>query len=322
MHKAFFIGPMTKNVVESVIDFNKENHNLFGMIPSRRQVECADLGGGYVNNWNTADFTSFAGSTVILRDHGGPKQGKDVDDGKESLRHDIELGIKFIHIDPWKNVSTIDDAVTQTINLMEFCNRLSEDCFFEIGTESAIYKYTPDELLYFLTNVYNTSGALFSKVVYCVVQSGTQVLGTSNIGKFNFDESKRMCQIVKRFGILAKEHNSDYLTNEEIRLRKDAGVDSLNIAPEFGVLETDVIIDMLKTAPSLLEDFLNLCYKSGKWKKWVKEEPTRLEIARICGHYVLSTEEFINIKRSLNKDDFDFVIKKKIKDNLSRLVEV
>ena len=38
----FFIGPMSKNVVDSIIEFG----DGFGFIPSRRQV---DYTGGYVN---------------------------------------------------------------------------------------------------------------------------------------------------------------------------------------------------------------------------------------------------------------------------------
>ena len=37
----YFIGPMSKNVVDAVIDFD----GSFGFIPSRRQV---DYNGGYV----------------------------------------------------------------------------------------------------------------------------------------------------------------------------------------------------------------------------------------------------------------------------------
>ena len=44
----YYIGPMSKNVVDCVIDHSKQN--LIGLIPSRRQV---DWCGGYVNRWNT-----------------------------------------------------------------------------------------------------------------------------------------------------------------------------------------------------------------------------------------------------------------------------
>ena len=58
-HKKVFVGPMTLNVVNSVKKFNKKN-NFFGLVPSRRQVECLSMGNGYVNNWSTKDFKSYA----------------------------------------------------------------------------------------------------------------------------------------------------------------------------------------------------------------------------------------------------------------------
>ena len=43
----FFIGPMSKNIVDSIIEFQIESKNKVGLIPSRRQV---DYNGGYSNN--------------------------------------------------------------------------------------------------------------------------------------------------------------------------------------------------------------------------------------------------------------------------------
>ena len=49
----FFIGPMSENVVDSVIQFSKDTNSKVGLIPSRRQI---DYSGGYVNNWKTEKF--------------------------------------------------------------------------------------------------------------------------------------------------------------------------------------------------------------------------------------------------------------------------
>ena len=48
----YFIGPMSKNVVDAVIEFDGN----FGFIPSRRQVDYND---GYVNNWTTEKFFKY-----------------------------------------------------------------------------------------------------------------------------------------------------------------------------------------------------------------------------------------------------------------------
>ena len=49
----FYIGPMSKNVVDAVLEFTEETGNKIGFIPSRRQVE---YNGGYVNKWTTDSF--------------------------------------------------------------------------------------------------------------------------------------------------------------------------------------------------------------------------------------------------------------------------
>ena len=76
MIEKFYIGPMSKNIVDAVLDFNQETENQIGFIPSRRQVE---YDGGYVNDWSTKDFSDYVkGRAFIQRDHGGPHQGRDI----------------------------------------------------------------------------------------------------------------------------------------------------------------------------------------------------------------------------------------------------
>ena len=78
----YFIGPMSKNVVDAIIEFNGN----IGFIPSRRQVE---YDGGYVNNWTTKEFGKYANKIILKRDHAGPGQGYIEDDGFESLKYEF-----------------------------------------------------------------------------------------------------------------------------------------------------------------------------------------------------------------------------------------
>lgn len=314
-HKKVFIGPMTLNVVNSVKKFNIKN-NFFGLVPSRRQIECESMGNGYVNNWSTKKFRDYTKGTLVLRDHGGPSQGKILDDGLQSLKSDIEAGIDFIHIDPWKTSKTIEESVALTCSLINFCMSLNSNCHFEVGTESSIYPYSNKELEYFLSRLETKLKSHFENIVYGVVQSGTQILGLGNIGKFDFKKSKNMCDTVHKFGLLAKEHNSDYLSEIDFKNRVDAGVDSFNIAPEFGVLETNAVLSLLKNDSNLLEKFKLLAYNSKKWEKWVKHDPSILEATTICGHYVLGTKEFSEIKKTLGNKNFDDYITSKIEEKL------
>ena len=95
-----------------------------------------------------------------------------------------------------------------------------------------------------------------------------------------------------------------------------------NIAPEFGVLETLTVLDMLSVDNKLYQSFIDICYTSNKWKKWVKKPPTKLEATKICGHYLFSTNEFKEIKKNLGNSDFDTNIQKELYNNLNRLLKV
>jgi len=322
-HRQFFLGPMTKNVVDTVLEFNRSHGDYFGFIPSRRQIEAKSLGCGYVNNWSTQDFQKYVRETLVLRDHAGPAQGKTGDDGVESILSDIKAGVKFIHVDPWKIASNIEDAAAMTIKLVERCLLDDNECHFEVGTEEAIFPYTASDLRRFLDILTrDLSPADFKKIVYCVIQSGTRVRADGNDGEFDAVRSREMATICHSFGLKTKEHNSDYLSVEEFVQRRKAGVDSFNIAPELGLTETKRVLELLTAKPDLREEFIELCIRSGTWTKWIEPEAERERITSVCGHYVFSTPEFKSIVARLGNDKFDDEIRLAILRKLNYIYAV
>ena len=166
----FYIGPMSKNIVDSVIEFVEETGNSIGFIPSRRQVE---YNGGYVNNWTTKEFSEYVNGRVLIeRDHGGAGQGYEYDDGYESYKQDAE-NFDIIHIDPWKKYPKFDDGLEETLATINYINNINPNILFEIGTEEAIRKFTPDELHKLLKELSNHN--FFSNIKYAVVQSGVGI---------------------------------------------------------------------------------------------------------------------------------------------------
>jgi DNA modification methylase len=132
-----------------------------------------------------------------------------------------------------------------------------------------------------------------------------------------------MVDIVKMEKMVSKEHNGDYLSEDLINEKFNLGLDTINIAPEFGQLETRVILNKMKeVAPELIEEFYQICYESKRWVKWVskdfKSEENKEEIINISGHYIFSSSDFIKLKERLNIDDNE--IKLVIKDKLKKLV--
>ena len=259
---------------------------------------------------------------LLQRDHGGRLQGST--DSHASFRKDAECGFDLIHIDPWKRFIDLDEVVHETVENILFCHSINPQCYYEIGTEEAIHKYTDVELDYFLSSVKKElNQSIWEKVKYAVIQSGTRISGTENIGVFDEERCKRMIEVCYKYNLLSKEHNGDYLTPEAIKKRFDLGLSAINIAPEFGVLETKTIMKRLNNKQDLFEKLFNICYNSKKWVKWLPEnfsisnEDDKKRIVEVSCHYVFATLEFEQIKHELF--DIDKEILQNHKQHLEQL---
>lgn len=317
----YYIGPMSKNVVDCVIK-HSQKHPI-GLIPSRRQV---DYCGGYVNKWDTKSFSNYLSKKNVLlcRDHGGPKQGLEVDDGMQSFLDDCEH-LNLIHIDPFKDSTSIYEAAEKTVTYIKLCFAKNPNVFYEVGTEEAIFKYEPKHLSWFLTclKVF-LSEEEFAQIKYAVVQSGTRLdLSTrTNTGNFNNGRLLNFIEVVKNFGLMSKEHNGDYLIDSfDVETRYASGLDAINIAPEFGQIESEFYLEQTKGS-SLFDIFYEICYTSGKWKKWTPDESrvSKEQIIITCGHYILSEQQFEE-KIKMHFSDADKLIQKKITSKLKLLNE-
>lgn len=313
----YFIGPMSKNVVDAITDFCNETGNDIALIPSRRQVE---WNGGYVNNWTTEEFSKY---TLLLkqRDHSGPGQGIVDDDGYESLKYDCQY-LDLIHIDPWKKYSVFADGLKATIKMIEYCYQLNPKIQYEVATEEAIRRFEPYELADLMHQLNSRlSPEVYNQIKYLVIQSGTSLKGTNQTGTYDSERLKDMISVCKQFKILSKEHNGDYIPVSVIKEKFSLGLDAINIAPEFGLIETQTYLNEIKDSKTL-DRFWQICYDSKKWVKWVNQsfDPyvNKIDLIKICGHYVLSYPEFINeIKEQF--DDIDSRIKNNIKNKLIEL---
>jgi len=191
--------------------------------------------------------------------------------------------------------------------------------YFEIATEEAIRKFTVDEiqkLLYEIKN--NIKAEIFERILFCVIQSGTALKDGINIGNYNNDRLVKMLDVVKQYNKLSKEHNGDYMKKEIMINRFNTGLDSLNIAPEIGVFETKIFLNKLIADKDQknIDLFYQICYDSGKWKKWVSDDfnpiKNKIKLIEICGHYVFSNNEFQIIKKMISKTVIEKEIHKKI----------
>ena len=125
-----------------------------------------------------------------------------------------------------------------------------------------------------------------------------------------------MVKVAQRHDLISKEHNGDYIPVETIKEKFNLGLDCINIAPEFGLIETQTYLDEIKNS-KIFDRFWQICYDSKKWVKWVSPsfDPyyNKEQLIKICGHYVLSYPEFT----SEIKSQFPG-IDEKIKSNVTR----
>ncbi len=319
MKTKFFIGPMSKNVVDSIIEFNKIRNENVGIIPSRRQVE---FNGGYSNNWTTRGLREYAPSLIIKRDHSGPHQGNIEDDGYKSLREDCNY-MDIIHIDPWKKYPSYKDGLKWTIEMIEYCFKENSKIKFEVGTEQSIRRFEAHELDNLMIDLEKKlSPAMFDNIQYLVIQSGTSLKENENTGEYDQSRLEEMIMICKKNNVLSKEHNGDYMPEKLIYEKMSLGLDSINIAPEFGLIETNTYLSEIGNDNQLINEFWKICYKSKRWEKWVSKNfdplKNKIELIKICGHYIFSNPDFIN-EIKINFKNIDEIIVNNIINKLNKL---
>ncbi len=337
------VGPMSKNFVDTSINLSNKKKFPLILIASRRQIDSKLFGGGYVNNWDTEEFSKYVKkkdkkNTIFLaRDHGGPyqndleiKKKMKLNDAikscKESYKVDIINDFKFIHIDPSLEVFeklSLEKIIEIICDLMEFCwniaKKYNKEIYFEIGTEEqSAFKNDIETTEYVLNKIdkFSKKNKIdFPKFI--VVQTGTKVFKNRNIGTFDTPirvknelpievQMPLVNKLCNKFKIFVKEHNVDYLSEESLKWHPSLEIHAANVAPEFGLVETKTILKYLKLMKmnDEYEKFANLCLISKKWKKWVendiKETSDELKIL-LSGHYLFSSNEFLEIYKKLEK---------------------
>lgn len=292
---------------------------------------------------------------ILARDHGGPWQNeyekkqnfklKDaMQSAKESYQADIDAGFQSLHIDPSIDIHedpNNNQILERIYELYDFCwsyaQKKNLDIIFEIGTEEQSgansAKEDLEHTLECMKKFCKSNKMPFPAFV--VIQAGTKVMETKNIGSFDSPvrienqlppeiQIPKMIEICNKYEIFMKEHNTDYLSTESLIWQPRLGIHAANVAPEFGVSETRSFINILEKGghKDLLKNFIKISYESMKWKKWMLENSNANELdkAIIAGHYVFSTEAFIEIKNEAKNriDNLDYILKESIKSSILR----
>ncbi|MCF6469297.1 tagatose-6-phosphate kinase [Nonomuraea sp. MG754425] len=325
---------MSRNAVDAAIEVAYRHRQPIMLIPSRRQVEAQTQGGGYVEGWNTETFAAYVRSRdperllLLCRDHGGPYQhprerqqrfslSDAMRSAAQSYAEDIRQGFDLLHIDtsadlegPAPMDAAIDRAVELYAQAVEVARSLGADVAFEIGFEDQ-GRDTNDPAEYDKqvgTALERLRIVGLPEPTFIVAQTATKVLETVNVGALTLapfavsSAVRELASITHEHGIALKAHNCDYLSRTELAHLTRAGVDALNVAPEFGVAESRAFAALLRelSLNVQLERFLALAYESRSWEKWMRPgtDAGDADRALIAGHYVFATDTFRDLKEA------------------------
>jgi len=307
------IGPMSPEIIEAVFKYSQEHNEPLMLITSRNQV---DWNGGYVNNWTTKQYVEHldklrkkfpAAQVYVCRDHCGPGFKDDsLKSVYRTIEADIENGFDLIHIDFCRykgGKGEKKEILRQSRKAIEYIQKKNPDILIEIGTDENKGEFLKDsfsiekEIKFFID---------IAPIHFFVVQTGSLIKEINQVGKFNYKFIKKIRKIADKYKVNLKEHNADYLDSKRIKRRKGL-IDAVNVAPQYGVIQTNLTIQKCLTYGIDFSEFLDKAYKSKRWKKWLykNNDKNRFLCAIIAGHYVFASSAYKRIYEQINKyEDF------------------
>jgi hypothetical protein len=172
------------------------------------------------------------------------------------------------------------------------------------GTDLAPSMARIDEQLDFI-------GQYKDNIVFFVTQTGSFTQHTQ-VGSFDIDFTKLLAKKIHDAGFLFKEHNADYLTHSDVKLRGPGGVDALNIAPQLGTIQTKILKELSNNSIAW-QDFAKIVYNSNLWTKWIPKNINDPALAVIvAGHYMFNTPQYKQLMSTIDKELFMVQLKKEL----------
>lgn len=310
------IGPMSHTLIKASMLLAKEKDFPLMFIASRNQVDADELGGGYVCNWDQKRFAeaiaqvakenNFDGLYYLCRDHGGPWQRDNernahlpekeaMELGKKSYKYDLENGFDLLHIDPTKDPYIVGKVIDMNVNINRTIELIetAENERKAMGLPSVSYEVGTEETNGGLTSSENYE-AFIKKLnekldeknlphpAFIVGNTGTLTRLTENVGHVDPASCKNLSAIAKKYHVGLKEHNGDYLDDVILLQHPAWGVTAMNVAPEFGTVETQAYLKLSEVEDSLYASPLCLPHRAA-WADSISRKAASPFWAKISG---------------------------------------
>lgn len=311
------VGPMSKEIIEVLNSYNK---NLM-VIASRNQV---DYDSGYVCKTASLQFSNP--NIITCRDHCGPyfsekdyelnlKQA--IEECKKTIINDIKNNISIIHIDVSKIKQDLQIYYAQL--LIEFAIENKTDIKLEFGSEENT-GLDIEESFKRLDLQLNFASKYKKNIIYFVTQTGSLVKDCQS-GVFDIEYNKKILEHVHSAGFLFKEHNADYLDEKDLQVRKNLGIDALNIAPQLGSIQSNILSDISKNCEPFLE-FKKKVLEGQKYKKWIDKENYNDDLGfSVSAHYFFNSEEYVRLLKYIDYSEYRNRIKQQIEQVLDHYID-
>lgn len=293
---------MSRLITQALALYSAKNNFPLMIIASRNQVDAAS---GYV--CTPSELVELVKdhkteNLLVCRDHCGPYFA-DADRSltleqavarcKETIAADIRAGFDLIHID----VSRVkEDPFAVATELFDFALSLNPNIKFEFGSEDNT-GIDIDSSLSRIESQLEFLEKYKDNLVFFVSQTGS-LTKESQAGQFDVELNKQTAQKIHAAGLLFKEHNADYFTADDLTKRANAGIDSLNIAPQLGKIQT--LITQKFASTEAWTEFADYVYQQGFWRRWVSDQgQDRDNAVAVSAHYCFSTPEYQRVLASI-----------------------
>lgn len=297
---------MSTEIIEAVFRCSEQTNQPLMLIPSKNQI---DRDGGYVNNWTTEQFMEYIAKlrsqylrakVYICRDHCGPGfSGDDMEGVYKTFGNDIESGFDLIHVDFSRKEGSHEDILNESKKAIEYIKEKKPDILIEVGTDDNKGEFLSDlerieKEMKFFTEL--------ADIQYFVTQTGSLLKELNQRGQFNIEFIKKVRETANKYSICLKEHNADYLPEEEIAQRKGL-IDAVNVAPQYGAIQTQITLQKCLLYGIDPSKFLEKSYQSKRWEKWLDRNTpeNKLLCAVIAGHYNFAGDEYKRLFEAISR---------------------